>query len=291
MSEADNLLDLDAAGAFDDLLDAWFQDRPPSVTKADAGLAYGPVIFAHVAHVHLLAQGVQTLYEKGLSLAAMPLIRQMIEFTFRAMWIEIYRENLPAVIWDGERQRHLALQAAADTGQIPLDDPSLANVRDWCLQNEDVKAATSGRKFELICEEIEGGKSVYAHYRMASNLTHASSVLTDNYIFGDTDQTSGVSFRTDPELNAPSAWFAYCATMLVYAGLCWDRVDRSHHHRSIVRKWATRFGVSKEPVPMSDIGFKRWNAASTARAREKKARSNDGTPGRSQSSKRLGTKR
>lgn len=262
-----------------EVIDAWHADRPASELSKSARGLYGPLLFSHVAHVHQLAEGVLTLQAANQFVVAMPLVRQMIEFTLRAVWLTIYHENLPEMVREGERQRKNALEHAAKTGQIPKDDPALLRSLDWLNENRPVEGATSGEKFYMICQEIPGGDDTYTHYRMASNYTHPGSMLFDEYLSVEPagDEKLKISFITRPVLRAERAWLNMAAFLLILAGITWDNNDRTHLHRDMLRRVALRYQVPSEAFSMNNLGFKRWNQASKARdraareARRKKA--------------------
>jgi hypothetical protein len=251
-----------------ELLDAWNAERPASRLSPSAHSAYGPMLFGHVAHVHSLAEGVLTLHHNNQTLVAMPLIRQMIEFTIRSIWLYLYRENLREVVWEGERQRKNVLEAAAASKSIPSNDPSLIRTLDWLEENRGVKGATDGARFQQICEEIAGGDGPYTQYRIASNYTHAGTILVDQYVVmeGAGDQVR-IQFRTRPPLAGADAWINTAAFMLILAGITWDHVDKSHLHRRLLRRVAPLFDVPTGRFKMNDVGYKRWNEADRARTR------------------------
>ncbi|MFJ2298145.1 DUF5677 domain-containing protein [Oerskovia paurometabola] len=255
--------------AMREVIEAWHADRPRAHLSKSADTLYGPVLFSHVAHVHRLAEGVLTLQAADQFLAAMPLVRQMIEFTLRAVWLTIYHENLPAMVREDERQRTNALRQAAKNGQIPTDDPALLQSIDWLDGNRQVQGVTSGQKFFMICEEVPGGESVYTHYRMASNYTHHGSMLFEEYISikPTTDGKVAISFNTRPELVTERAWLNMVAYLLILAGITWDNVDRVHLHRELLRRLAVRYEVPTRPFDMNNVGYIRWNQAGKARDR------------------------
>jgi hypothetical protein len=260
----------DAEQAIDELVAAWDAERPPSRVSAGQNLAFGPVMFAHVAHLHRLAAGVLTLHRADKMLVAMPLVRQSLECAMRAVWLEMYRDNLPALVHDGERQRRNALDEAARTGQIREDDAALQRSRDWCDRHEDVRGATSGSVFGQLCSEIALGTGIYAHYRLVSNFTHPGSMLTDMYIDIERAEAGGQNFITNPKMPAGGAWLKYEAYMLILGGLAWDRVDVTHHHRVLLTRLAALFDVPTDRLGMTAEGWRASYRADRDRKRRKK---------------------
>jgi len=261
----------DAENAIEELVRAWDSDRPPTRTRSGANMAYAPVVFAHVSHLHRLAAAVLTLHRSGQMLAAMPLVRQSLECALRAVWLETYRDNLPALVYEGERQRRNALDEAARTGQIPADDEALMASRDWCDRNEDVRGATSGSVFQQLCGEIAGAAPVYAHYRLASNYTHPGSMLTDLYVDIEHIEVGGQRFITNPPMPASGAWLKYEAYLLILGGLAWDRVDAGRYHHARLTRLAPLFEVPVDRLSPTTEGWRNSYRADRDRRRRKKA--------------------
>lgn len=260
----------DAENAIEELVLARAADRPPTLIRPKANMAYAPVVFAHVSHLHQLAAAVLTLHRSGQMLAAMPLVRQSLECALRAVWLETYRENLPALVYEGERQRRNALDEAARTGHIRANDEALLASRDWCDQNEDVRGATSGSVFRQLCVELDGGEPIYALYRLASNYTHPGSMLTDLYVDIEHVGSGGQRFITNPVLETGEAWLKYEAYLLILGGLAWDRVDSARHHHARLIRLAPLFEVPVDRVAPTAEGWSNSYRAERDRKRRKK---------------------
>lgn len=256
----------------DEIRDMWLPGTGgPTVYTRDAR-QFVPLIWANTSHLVALAGGLASLHRSGLHVAAMPVVRQIIEFAMRGVWLERYRENVGAVFLDGAKKRRLALDAAVSTGILARDDPVVAEAREL-VASAATDAATSGRVFEALCGEIQGGDKIYAYYRIASNYTHPSLMLTDLYLVEDAESPLGLKLATSARPTPADAWLGIATSLVILGCLAWDRVDRSHPHRALLRAYAKEFKLPTKQVDMTSAGFVAWNKANTERARSQRAKS------------------
>jgi hypothetical protein len=97
----------------------------------------------------------------------MPLIRQMLKFGARAIWLEIYRENSGKVIAEGARNRQNAYNELVNVGYLDPSEVEWLNTDAEEFRNTlKPDDSNSGDKFFSICNDIEGGDKLYAHYRV-----------------------------------------------------------------------------------------------------------------------------
>lgn len=85
------------------LASAWTASRESVKVTATVEQVFAPVVFAHVAHTVRLAATVSERHRTGHGLVMMPLVRQVIECSIRAVWLEQYRGNVRALVRDGLR--------------------------------------------------------------------------------------------------------------------------------------------------------------------------------------------
>ncbi|GEN80228.1 DUF5677 domain-containing protein [Actinotalea fermentans] len=250
----------------DDIVRTWRVGTGGPTVHTRFARQFVPVIWANTCHLVALAEGLVTLHRAGLHLAAMPLVRQIIEFAMRCVWMERYRENVGAVIVEGAKKRRLALETAVSTGILASDDPVVAEARE-VVANAVLDHATSGKVFETLCKEIQGGEKVYAYYRIASNYTHPSLMLTDLYLVEDKTSPVGLRLATSARPTPEDAWLGISTSLVILGCLAWDRVDRNHPHRALLRGYAKEFGVPTGQATMTNEGFIAWNKANRARGR------------------------
>lgn len=135
----------------DDIVRTWRVGTGGPTVHTRFARQFVPVIWANTCHLVALAEGLVALHRAGLHLAAMPLVRQIIEFAMRCVWMERYRENVGAVIVEGAKKRRLALETAVSTGILASDDPVVAEARE-VVANAVLDQATSGKVFEWLCQ-------------------------------------------------------------------------------------------------------------------------------------------
>lgn len=250
----------------DDIVRTWRVGTGGPTVHTRFARQFVPVTWANTCHLVALADGLVTLHRAGLHLAAMPLVRQIIEFAMRCVWMERYRENVGAVIVEGAKKRRLALETAVSTGILASDDPVVAEARE-VVANAVLDHATSGKVFETLCKEIQGGEKIYAYYRIASNYTHPSLMLTDLYLVEDKTSPVGLRLATSARSTPEDAWLGISTSLVILGCLAWDRVDRNHPHRALLRGYAKEFGVPTGQATMTNEGFIAWNKANRARGR------------------------
>lgn len=251
------------------LSSAWTANREPIRVTTRVELPFAPVVFGHVAHTIQLATAVADLHRAERGLAMMPLVRQVIECSIRAVWLEQYRENVQAVIREGQRQRRAMLDSAVKAAWLARPDEAGGAAHALA----DDGQTTSGRSFERICAELDGGEKQYALYRLASALTHPGPDLVEHYLEPSSEVTSGIRFVPDPPLASADAWLGITAQHALVAVYAWDRVEAGRPYRSALRDWAEEFGVNRDQPGMTPAGFQAWNRAATRRRRARK-----GTP-------------
>lgn len=250
------------------LSSAWSANREPVRVTTRVELPFAPVVFGHVAHTVQLSTAVADLHQAERGLAMMPLVRQVIECSIRAVWLEQYRENVRAVIHDGQRQRKAMLDSAVKAAWLTRSDEA-GDDADHAIADDG--QATSGRSFERICSELDGGERQYALYRLASALTHPGPDLVEHYLEPSSEVTSGIRFVPDPPLASADAWLGITAQHTLVAVYAWDRVEAGRPYRSALRAWAEEFGVNRGQPGMTPTGFQAWNRAATRRRRARKS--------------------
>lgn len=205
----------------------------------------GLTIYGLTAHTHALAEAVVTLYDADQHTAAVPLVRQAIECAMTTVWVELagYPGAL-ALIQEQSRNVRNAFETFVAAG-MPLDEEVTRRLE------EDVRAGLktatpAGRNFEHRCREIDGGGSMYAAYRSASHVSHASASVVDLYFEGpDIEDVapSDVTLLTHPKEYGADGWLGTLLSMVVQATSVWSRIDRSHASRTRMKGLNRRLGT------------------------------------------------
>lgn len=218
-------------------------------TSVDVGvrenILVGLTIYGLTAHTHALAEAVVTLYDSDQYTAAVPLVRQMIECAMTTVWVELagYPGAL-ALVHEQSRNVRNALKAFAAAGMPPNEEATRKLEDD--LRADLTTTTPAGRNFEQRCREIDGGDVMYATYRSASQVSHATVSIVDLYFEGaDLEEAAPyqVALLTRPKENAADLWLGIALSMVIQATSVWSRIDRSHTSRTRMKDLNRRLGT------------------------------------------------
>lgn len=102
----------DILDAFDSISTAW--DQAPNSRR----VRNPETLFAIVSHCATLARAIRLLFLDGQELAAMPLIRQLVEFGVRAAWLETFHESGPTLTHAEHEARRRVYAAGLEQGML-----------------------------------------------------------------------------------------------------------------------------------------------------------------------------
>lgn len=208
----------------------------------------GIVVFGLTSHIHALAKAVTTLYEADQSVAAIPLVRLMIECAVTAMWVELAGESSTQMLLrEQARAVHLVYQEFVKAG-MPSDESTLQRIEEEMKRSFEGSGPTRAvaQQFAQLCRDVEGGDSAYASYRAASEVSHASVSVAD--LYGDelqSDDPGVVPFvvYTSPKDYIPETWLGVALLMTMHATSAWSRIDSEHRHEARMRELHARMGT------------------------------------------------
>lgn len=218
---------------------------PPSVRIVPReSIAIGVTVFGLTAHVYALAEGVMSLYDADQDLAAVPLVREAIECAVTAVWVDLAGyAGAHALLYEQTKSRRNALKAYVDMGMPSQDDVTQLDAE----LAASLKTNTGARQnFEQRCREIEGGPWMYALYRAASQVSHATMSVVEMYMGEagiDDDAPHGLGLALRPAAYSPDAWLRYLLVAVVQATSPWSRLDKAHTHRTVMKALNTRLGT------------------------------------------------
>lgn len=221
---------------------------------ARENITIGLTVFGLTAHVYTLADAALTLHQVGKAMAAVPLIRAALEHSVTAVWVELagYSGAL-ALIHEQTRGQKNTMSAWVESG-MPDDHDIVKRLTDEL--GTSLKTSTgAGQKFEQRCREIEGGLSMYALYRSASQVCHPTTSVVDLYLGEasvDDPGPGGVALSTVPAEYSPDAWLNYALVAVVQATSAWSRLDSNHTHRRAMKELNRRLGTRQHQAFTAD---------------------------------------
>lgn len=227
------------------LIAEWDNFPSDVVIGAREHVVIGVTVFGLTAHVYTLVDGALTLHQAGKPMAAVPLIRAAIECAMTAVWVELAGyPGAMALIREQTRGMKNTIEAWVKSG-MPDDQDTVGELGRELLTL--VKTSTgAGQHFEQRCKELEGGMSMYALYRSASQVSHATTSVVDLYLGAasvDDPGPTGMALSTVPAEYSPDAWLNSALVAVVQATSAWSRLDRAHTHRSRMKELNRRLGT------------------------------------------------
>lgn len=249
-------------------LSAWDSDIGPTVTRAGQDPLNSAMIYALARHTFGLARAVLALREAGCHVQSVPLIRQAIECAYTARWLSIYRDAALSVLHEGARQRRQALEPLVEVGAAMTSEAIV--LAEKLLDELDDERTSAGKSFQARCGELIGGDGIYSLFRIASGYSHAGTAIGELYVRADPTLSTGLQLAAEPTFGTEDAWLGMLLSMVVTAGLAWDSIERSHHHRSALRRTAALLQITPD-AQMSNVGFVRHQKAERRQRAKRRA--------------------
>ena len=197
-------------------------------------------------HAVALTNSIVLLVEHDMFIQAAPLIRLTMECGITSAWYSVDLNSGKAANHEGARQRRLILESMfqdAGIGDEQLVNEAIENVR--ALAKYESAAA---RKFEQRCNKIVGGKDLYIHYRILSQVSHAGLALLDPYLH-EVDITSenpiGYAFLKKVNYTSAQVSLGYQVSMLCLTLTSWDNISKDRPNSSRLQSVADRFGCNR----------------------------------------------
>lgn len=211
----------------------------------------GILVFGLTSHTHALAKAVATLYEADQTVAAVPLVRLMIESAVTAMWIELAGESSTQILLrEQARSVRNAYQHFVKAG-MPSDAETFSRIDEELNTGFEGSGPTRevARQFEQLCQELQGGETAYASYRAASQISHASMSVAD--LYGEERETEDAGefpfiVHTSPSDSNPDSWLGVALLMTMHSTSAWSRIDTTHRDEARMRELHARMGTDFE---------------------------------------------
>lgn len=205
----------------DELVSLWRdRDGAPVRIAVRDHQAVGLAMFGLTTHAANACASIVTLYRAGESATLAALARQVIEACVTVVWVELCGQTAAeALMAEQSRQLINEFNDFVKLGMSGTDAAlkSLNADKNWFL------AHGAGRHVEQRCKEIAGGDALYAVYRAASELSHASTAVVDMYLHEPPPGSRApVALQYEPNLDL-RPWLTSALVLFVHAGLSFDR--------------------------------------------------------------------
>ncbi|MBI3430383.1 MAG: hypothetical protein HY050_10115 [Actinobacteria bacterium] len=230
-----------------DLIDIWDDGEEfVTVPLIEESPLTGVAIRVLAEHAVALTKSIVLLAEHGMFIQAAPLIRLTMECGITAAWFSVAPNAGNAANHEGARQRRLILESMfqdAGIGDEQMVIEATESVRDLAKY----ESAPAG-KFEQRCNQIVGGKDLYVHYRILSQVSHAGLALLDPYLH-EVDITSenpiGYAFLKEANYTSAQVSLGYQISMLCLTLTAWDNISKDRPNSSQLQSVANRFGCNR----------------------------------------------
>lgn len=254
----------------DELIAAWKRDLrlAPFETARRDGDVVGITVFGLTAHAYHLAEAVLCLYDRGLYAAAVPLVRQALECSLTAAWVEVAGAEAARALMDEQSRNQANTVHEFVKAGFPESSDAARSLQENAAAFRDSRTP-AGRSFATRCAELEGGTNLYAVYRAASYTSHAGTAVADLYLWESGDGPYGVTLDLEPTDETRETWLGCLLSVLVVAELALTRLDRTRGHRSRLKQIAREIQVS-DKTRLTAVGLKaqRERAGAAKRRRQ-----------------------
>lgn len=215
--------------------------------RTDIDFQVSVVVRGLAAHAVDCARGVLTLYEAGQPVAAVPLIRALLEDAVTAGWVLVVPEGWKALVSEGSRTRAAVLDDAMRANIGRVDERSEARHREYAEHVNSLGRA-SGRytKFQQRLAALDGTDDMYMLYRYLSSLSHASAETVELYTAPNTQSQLQVSYRRHAAHPMAANLLASASSSLLHALTAWDTTQAGRPHQESLQRAARELGVSSE---------------------------------------------
>ena len=230
-----------------ELLALWDEQIEKSTVTLRLDLAYWatPILVRGLtAHAVDAARAVLTLYRAKQTIAAVPLVRAVMEDALTAVWLLADADAARSFRSDAAMQRARTLREILSRVDDPADVE--AKLRESRSIIEEL-GTPSRHLIEQRFRALDGGDGgLYLQYRIMSSLTHAGAGVIDLYSAPDDRAPTRAVFRAYGAHPTAAAWMSSTATYLLHALGAWDACQLDHPQAARLRALADRMGLRSE---------------------------------------------
>lgn len=206
----------------------------------------GTAIRVLAEHAVALTDSIVLLTEQDMLIQAAPLIRLTMECGVTAAWLSVAPNAGNEANHEAARQRRAIFEGMLREAALE-DEQSLADARE-IVQDLAEHQSEAARKFERRCNQIVGGKELYVHYRILSDVSHAGLGLMDQYLLEadrNSETTEGYALVSPANYRTADVAFGYQVAMLCLTLTAWDNLIKEHPRSAKLQGVADRFDCSR----------------------------------------------
>ncbi|AZZ54895.1 DUF5677 domain-containing protein [Rathayibacter iranicus] len=209
-------------------------------TSADAQTVIA--VRALVAHAVDCGRAIATLYEAKQPLAAVPIIRTLMEDATTTAWLLKTPDGWKGFLREGAETRRKLLEnvraANPDLG-ADLVREELVRAKELLDQLDEFR---SEKDFHQRARSVTGTEDLYVLFRMASGVSHAGAGIVDLYTTQDPTSDSGFSWFDAARYPQSEMWLRVASALLVRALTAWDHVLVGNPLRAGLAPLAKKYG-------------------------------------------------
>lgn len=230
----------------DELLGIWDAHQGAGEVRMRADLSHvatGVLVRGLTAHAIASARGALTLYRASQPVAALPLIRAVMEDAVTAAWLVGTPEGWKSFLSDGAKKRRVILD------EILKHEPGsamAAETRDEMVVLADALGKITDGTIERRFAVIDPTGALYTTYRIGSTLIHAGPVLVDLYTEEVPNSPMGLGYREHASHTSTNGWLGAAASCLTHALTVWDQCQPARPDQAQLAAIAARLGVRSE---------------------------------------------
>ncbi|TCL87845.1 hypothetical protein EDF31_102554 [Curtobacterium sp. PhB142] len=222
-------------------------DRKTVAVRTDIDLQVTVLVRGLTAHAVECAQGVLALYAASHPVAAVPIIRSLMEDSVTAGWVLVVPNGWKDLLSNGSKARAQALRGAMEAKASGADDDWEVRRKEYEDQVKDLgPASPSFTIFEQRLNAIEGTQGMYLVYRYLSGLTHAGAETVDLYTAGNPNAGLPVSYRRHAAHGMAALLLAHTSMSLLQSLIAWDTTQVGRPHQAELDSIADQLRVGNE---------------------------------------------
>lgn len=239
---------VDYRAAIAELLDLWEnQARDKVIVRTDLANQMTPLLIRGLtAHAVDSARAVLTLYRASQPVAAVPIVRAVMEDALTAAWLLTEPDASRSFVSYGVQLRKVALRELLLRGAGDSHAAITARLEE-CRELIEQLDTPKGHLIEQRFRSLDRGDGgLYLAYRLASQLSHASPSIVDLYLAADERAPQGVVLRPHAAHDTAAMWINFTATNLLHALTVWDICRAGRPDQAQLEAIGDRLGLRTE---------------------------------------------
>ncbi|MCJ1697818.1 DUF5677 domain-containing protein [Rathayibacter caricis] len=197
---------------------------------------------ALVAHAVDCGRAIAVLYEAKQLVAAVPLIRTLMEDATTAAWLLKTPDGWKGFTREGADTRRKLLdniRSANPDLRVDLVKDELERAKELLDRLDEFR---SEKDFHQRARSVTGTEDLYVLFRMASGVSHAGAGIVNLYTAEDPTSDSGFSWVDAAQYPQSEMWLRVASALLVRALTAWDHVLAGNPLRAGLAPLAKKYG-------------------------------------------------